>query len=86
LSVEPKVEKGGHLRLHAFDRQNLQLHWQVDTQDGFLKSLATDGPHLYFLAYTDMVYGLDSQTGDEIWRYPTENWSPGFTLVGESCT
>jgi outer membrane protein assembly factor BamB len=48
-----------------------------------LKSLAGDGERLYYLAYTDMAYGLDANTGREIWRYPTENWSPGFVLSGE---
>lgn len=77
---EEAVAEGGHLRLHAYDKQTGMLVWSSDREDGFLKSLAANDTHLYFLAYTDMVYALDAAVGSETWRYPTENWSPGFRL------
>ena len=80
LLNETDVEEGGHLRIHAFDKINGTVRWMFDSLDGFLKSLATDGERVYFLAYTDMLYGLDGKTGTEVWRYPTENWSPGFAF------
>jgi len=76
------VEEGGHLRLHAFDRATGERQWVADRSDGFLKSLATGGRQVYYLAYTDVLYGLDAASGAERWRYPTENWSPGFVLAG----
>ena len=77
---EEAVAEGGHLRLHAYNKQTGLLVWSADREDGFLKSLAADDARLYFLAYTDMVYALDAAAGSEAWRYPTENWSPGFRL------
>ncbi|MBP6470680.1 MAG: PQQ-binding-like beta-propeller repeat protein [Chloroflexi bacterium] len=77
---EDAVAEGGHLRLHAYNKETGMLVWSADREDGFLKSLAADDAHLYFLAYTDMVYALDAAAGSETWRYPTENWSPGFRL------
>lgn len=82
--AESEVEEGGHLRLYAFDQAGGGRRWTADFQDGFLKSLASDGERLYYLAYTDMVYGLEAATGRELWRYPTENWSPGFAFEGGS--
>ncbi|MBK8986765.1 MAG: PQQ-binding-like beta-propeller repeat protein [Chloroflexi bacterium] len=78
---QEKVPEGGHIRLHAFDKQTGRLIWTVERQDGFLKSLAVDGSRLFFLAYTDVVFGLAAADGSELWRYPTENWSPGFRLA-----
>jgi outer membrane protein assembly factor BamB len=77
------VEEGGHLRLHAFDSHDGNLHWTADSLDGFLKSLATDGTRLIYLAYSDAVVGLDAFTGEKQWQYPTENWSPGFTFADD---
>ncbi|MEZ4512566.1 MAG: c-type cytochrome domain-containing protein [Chloroflexota bacterium] len=73
------ANEGGHLRLHLLTSDGTLL-WAVDTIDGFLKSVALDDKQLYYLAYTDMVYGLSLTDGAEVWHYPTENWSPGFTM------
>ncbi len=73
------VQEGGHMRIHAFSQDDGSSLWTADRTDGFLKSLASDGQRLYYLAYTDMVYALDAKNGEELWRYPTENWSPGLT-------
>ena len=77
---ESDVNEGGHLRLHLLTTDGTLL-WAVDTVDGFLKSVALDEQQLYYLAYTDMVYGLSLADGSEVWHYPTENWSPGFTMA-----
>lgn len=79
LQAESAVDEGGFLRLHAFDLATGARQWQVERQDGFIKSLAADESTLFLLAYTDMVYGLDGQSGTVRWEYPTENWSPGFS-------
>lgn len=79
LQPETDVEEGGLLRLYAFDQVTGELQWQTERQDGFIKSLAADANTLFLLAYTDMVYGLDSRSGELRWEYPTENWSPGFS-------
>ena len=76
-----EVEEGGHLRFYALDAQDGTVRWTTDVQDGFIKSLATDGSRLFYLAYTDMVYALDMADGQESWHYSTENWSPGFTFA-----
>lgn len=80
LLGDSDVEKGGHMRLYALDASDGSILWTVDTVDGFLKSLAIDDHGVYYLAYTDMLYGLDPGDGQEIWRYPTGNWSPGFRI------
>lgn len=79
LNPASQVEEGGFLRLHAFDLATGVRQWQVERQDGFIKSLAADENTLFLLAYTDMVYGLDGRSGAVRWEYPTENWSPGFS-------
>ncbi|MGB3714672.1 MAG: PQQ-binding-like beta-propeller repeat protein, partial [Candidatus Promineifilaceae bacterium] len=43
----------------------------------------TDGNQLFYLAYSDVVIGLDAATGEDSWRYPTENWSPGFIYADD---
>lgn len=78
---ETAVSEGGGLRLHAFDRKTGSPLWTTDTHDGLLKTLALDAQHVYYLAYRDMLYALDGHTGAVVWHYPTENWSPGFTLA-----
>ena len=77
---EEDVDEGGGLRIYTFDRADGTLRWQVETTDGFLKSLAI-GEHITYLAYTDMLYGLDMHDGSLAWKYPTENWSPGFKMA-----
>ncbi|MGB3716894.1 MAG: PQQ-binding-like beta-propeller repeat protein [Candidatus Promineifilaceae bacterium] len=59
------VEEGGHLRLHAYDHCDGSLLWTVDSLDGFLKSLATGGNRLFYLAYSDVVIGLDAAVGED---------------------
>ncbi len=81
LLDEADVNEGGHLRIHAFAADDGRLRWQIDRTDGFMKTLAVDDQHLYFAAYTDMVFGLRLENGEEVWRYPTENWSPGFVYA-----
>ena len=81
LLSDADVEEGGMLRLHAFDRRSGALRWTADSPDGLLKSLAVDERHVYFLAYTDMLYALNRDNGAAAWRYPTENWSPGFSYA-----
>ena len=80
LITEVDVDEGGHLRIHAFAKADGTAQWAFNSLDGFIKDLVTDGEQVYFLAYTDMLYGLDANNGEEAWRYPTENWSPGFSF------
>lgn len=75
------IEEGGFLRLHAYDRETGELRWSVDREDGFVKTLGVDDEQLYFLAYTDLLYGLSLTDGEVVWQYPTENWSPGFNMT-----
>ncbi len=77
------VKEGGHLRLHLYDLASGALRWSVDREDGFVKTLAMDEQSLYFLAYTDVLYGLSLADGSVAWQYPTENWSPGFGFSRE---
>ncbi len=77
----PPVDEGGHLRLMALSASDGQLLWQRDSEDGLLKSLWLDEARLYYLAYSDVVFALEQQTGALLWTYDTENWSPGMTLA-----
>lgn len=79
---ESEVDEGGHMRIHALAVKDGSLQWTSDNTDGFLKSIASDDERLFYLAYTDMIYALEAESGQELWRYPTENWSPGLTEVG----
>jgi outer membrane protein assembly factor BamB len=79
LESETDVDEGGFLRLHAFDQQSGEMQWEIERQDGFIKSLAADENTVFLLAYTDVLYGLDGRSGAVSWQYPTENWSPGFS-------
>ncbi len=78
---DKEIEEGGHLRFYALARQDGAPQWTTDREEGFLKSLAVDGDRLYFLAYADVLFGLNMDDGQEVWRYSTENWSPGFTFA-----
>lgn len=77
----PPVDEGGHLRLMALSARDGQRLWQRDSEDGLLKSLWLDETRLYYLAYQDIVFALDQNTGALLWTYDTENWSPGMTLA-----
>ncbi len=76
------TEEGGHLRLMALAPEDGRVLWQRDSEDGLLKSLALDESRAYYLAYRDVLYALDLSSGDLLWKYNTENWSPGFALAG----
>lgn len=81
--AEKEIAEGGHLRFYAFNLADGAVQWTADREEGFLKSLAAGKDHLYFLAYADVLFGLSMDDGQEVWRYSTENWSPGFTLANE---
>ncbi len=77
---EADIDEGGYSQFYAVSKHSGELKWTVSRKEGFIKSLAIDDTHLYFLAYADALFALDISDGDEVWKYSTENWSPGFTL------
>lgn len=82
--LDPRpVDEGGHLRLYALDPHTGKVRWTHESEDGLLKNLHAHGKRLAFLAYTDLVHGLDAGSGEPVWSYNTENWVHGFAAAGD---
>ena len=47
---------------------NMQLAWQIDTDDYVSHSPLTDGDRVYFADWGGNVYGADASTGEIAWK------------------
>ena len=66
---------------------NMQLAWQIDTDDYVSHSPLTDGDRVYFADWGGNVYGADASTGEIAWKNkiaePMQQWPwHGFAGTG----
>ena len=66
---------------------NMQLAWQIDTDDFVSHSPLTDGDRVYFADWGGNVYGADASTGEIAWKNkisePMQQWPwHGFAGTG----
>lgn len=78
---QAQVDEGGVTALFALDATDGRPRWSRRATDGFVKSLAVDGPVLVYLAYQDVIRALDADSGEPLWQRDTGNWTPAFTLA-----
>lgn len=77
------VDEGGPMRIYARDAASGQEKWTVEGDAGLIKRIYATENFVYFLAYRDELVALDAATGETIWSYHTENWTPDFLLTGD---
>ncbi len=75
------VEEGGPMRIYALDAADGSEQWAVEGEAGLIKRLLTNDGLLHYLAYRDRFFTLDASTGEDVWSYHTENWTPDFLLA-----
>jgi eukaryotic-like serine/threonine-protein kinase len=75
------VEEGGPMRIYALDAASGSEQWAVEHDSGLIKRLYASDGLLHYLAYQDRLFTLDTSTGEEVWSYHTENWTPDFLLA-----
>lgn len=77
------AEEGGPARYHALDKATGQHKWTHVSIEGTPKALYATKDILNFVAYQDFIYGLDTATGDVVWKRDSENWVPSITGYGD---
>jgi outer membrane protein assembly factor BamB len=76
-----KVTEGGHMRISALNATTGELLWSTTGESGLIKHMHAHEQTLYYLAYEDKLFALDTATGEERWTYHTENWTPDFLFA-----
>lgn len=71
------------MRIIALEAHSGRVRWTFEGEAGFLKSLHAGADRVHYLGYQDKLFALESATGQEAWRYNTENWTPSFTVAGD---
>lgn len=81
----PKVvDEGGHMRLYALDASDGSVKWKYESEDGFTKQVYATESAVAYIAYQDFTVGVDSSTGELLWRLDTGNWVPTLAGVGNT--
>lgn len=76
-------DDGGPARYYALDKKTGTVKWIHVSIEGTPKALYATKDLLIFVAYQDFLYGLDTATGDVIWKRDSENWVPSLTGDGD---
>lgn len=77
------ADDGGPARYYALDKATGQHKWTHVSVEGTPKALYATKDILTFVAYQDFVYGLDTATGEVVWKRDSENWTPSLTGYGD---
>ena len=77
-------DESGHQRIYALEflEGDFNVAWTYESSDGNPKSLFAGDGVLNYLGYEDYIVGLDTRTGESLWRTHTGNWSQGFRVSG----
>jgi outer membrane protein assembly factor BamB len=75
------VAEGGPMRVYAFDTTSGTVQWTFESDAGLIKRLYASDELVYYLAYQDMLFTLEADTGTEAWLYHTANWTPDFLFA-----
>ncbi len=76
-----EIDEGGPMRIYALNVTTGQAQWTIEGEAGFIKHLHADAERLHYLAYQDKLFALDTDTGQQVWEYNTENWTPSFAVA-----
>ena len=72
-------DDGGPAHYYALDKKTGAVKWMHTSVEGTPKALYATKDLLIFVAYQDFLYGLDTATGDVVWKRDSENWVPSLT-------
>lgn len=75
------IAEGGPMRVYALDAASGTIRWTYEGDAGLIKRLHASDGLVAYLAYRDMLYTLDAETGAEGWTYHTANWTPDFLVA-----
>ncbi|MCP5101422.1 MAG: PQQ-binding-like beta-propeller repeat protein [Chloroflexi bacterium] len=75
------IDEGGHTRLYALSTTDGTINWTYESEDGFPKSVYATETAVSFIGYQDFANGIDTKTGQLLWRKDTGNWVPTLTGV-----
>lgn len=78
------IDEGGHTRLLALSAVDGTPLWAYESEDGFAKGLHATDTVVSFVGYQDFLNGVDTGTGELIWRRHTDNWVPDLAGEGET--
>lgn len=77
-------DDGGPAHYYALDKKTGAVKWTHTSIEGTPKALYATKDHLIFVAYQDFLYGLDTATGEVVWKRDSENWVPSLASDGEN--
>ncbi len=73
------IDEGGPASIIALEANNGNKKWQFFSEDGFIKAIYTTDDFLAFVGYQDFISGLNTQTGELLWRRDSGNWVPAVS-------
>ncbi|MEN8233633.1 MAG: PQQ-binding-like beta-propeller repeat protein [Actinomycetota bacterium] len=78
------IEEGGHTRILALSPDDGSMLWAYESEDGFAKGLYATDEVLSFIGYQDFANGIDTSSGELLWRRHTDNWVPDLAGSGDA--
>jgi len=79
-----EVDEGGPMRLYALSAEDGSRRWIYQSEDGFMKALYATDEVVAYSADQDFASGVDTQTGELLWRKDTGNWVPSLSGTGDT--
>lgn len=73
-----EIDEGGAQRIYALSSEDGEVKWTYDSLDGLTKSIWAGSETVVFAAYQDFLAGIDSRSGQEVWRENSGNWVQSF--------
>ncbi len=74
-----EVDEGGPMRMYALSAEDGSPQWVYESEDGFVKAVYATDKAVSYIAYQDYISGVDTQTGEPLWRKDTGNWVPSLS-------
>ncbi len=71
------VEESGEnspTRIYAFDKNSGEERWRYESEDGLIRWLVATEEIVVFSGSSEIVHGLDSETGELIWSFGPSYW------------
>lgn len=67
--------------LHAFDPLRREVAWSYDLEGEIWGAPATDGQRVYAASWEGVLYALDLNSGDEVWKREIGKTTAGLSLA-----